>query len=82
MSEVVNIEQRHRAVAAMRIAEMVDPLAGGWFKLCLQRAALLGMEWFEKTASPPSRQDSCEDQGEVPPAQRGIIHLGDEGSGP
>lgn len=39
------ITQRRREARAREIAQEVDPQAGGFFRKCLERAALLGMDY-------------------------------------
>ena len=39
------LTKRRRNARAVEIASEVDPQAGGFFRRCLERAAMLGMEY-------------------------------------
>jgi|GEM_PF-2630678 hypothetical protein len=52
MSVPVDIDKARREAAAREIAQQVDPLAGGFFRMGLVDAALAGMK-FERDCSPP-----------------------------
>lgn len=50
-----SIGERRRIARAEQIAHEVDPNAGGFFRKCLERAALLGMEFM---LTPEDREGS------------------------
>jgi hypothetical protein len=46
VNQPANLGQARREAKAREIAEQIDAEAGGYFRRCLERAALLGMEFM------------------------------------